>query len=123
MAPYKGTIVIIDDDIPLQSMLQITLSKAGYTVATASNGEEGLELLRHVQPTMVISDIMMPTMDGVEMFQRIKERLQDNNIPIIIITALNRKPWFADLEAEGAAILQKPFQLDDLLRLVDVTLL
>ena len=58
-----------------------------------------------------------------ETFQRIKEQLQDNGIPIFIMTALNRKPWFADLEAEGAVILQKLFEIDQFLRLVDDMLL
>jgi len=61
-------------------------------------------------------------MDGVETFQRIKERLQDDGIPIFLITALNRKPWFADLEAEGAVIIQKPFEVHHLVELIDRTL-
>ena len=52
-----------------------------------------------------------------------EEQLQDDGIPIFIMTALNRKPWFADLEAEGAVILQKPFEIDQFLRLVDDMLL
>jgi CheY-like chemotaxis protein len=55
-------------------------------------------------------------------FQRLKERLQDDGIPIIIMTALNRKPWFADLEAEGAVIIQKPFEVERLIELIDVSL-
>jgi len=112
-------IVIIDDDPGLVSMLVIALQSAGFQVQTATNGEEGLKLLELVQPALVISDIMMPHMDGVEMFNQIKERLQDAGIPIIIMTALNRKAWFATLEDEGAAIIQKPFEVELLLRLIE----
>ncbi len=112
-------IVIIDDDPGLVSMLVIALQSAGFQVQTATNGEEGLTLLELVQPALVISDIMMPHMDGVEMFNQIKERLQDAGIPIIIMTALNRKAWFATLEDEGAAIIQKPFEVEFLLRLIE----
>ena len=112
-------IVIIDDDPGLVSMLVIALQSAGFQVQTATNGEEGLRLLEQVQPALVISDIMMPHMDGVEMFNQIKERLQDDGIPIIVMTALNRKAWFATLEDEGAAIIQKPFELELLLRLIE----
>ncbi len=112
-------IVIIDDDPGLVSMLVITLQSAGFQVQTATNGEEGLKLLERVQPALVISDIMMPQMDGVEMFNQIKERLQDDGIPIIVMTALNRKAWFATLEDEGAAIIQKPFEVELLLRLIE----
>ena len=112
------TILIMDDDLALQTVLEIALHEAGYEVILANDGQEGVEKLKTLSPDLVISDIMMPQMDGVETFQRIKEQLQDNGIPIFIMTALNRKPWFADLEAEGAVIIQKPFEIDQLLRLV-----
>lgn len=114
----EPTILVIDDDLALQTVLEIALREAGYQVVLASDGEEGVEKLRAVQPDLVISDIMMPHQDGVETFQLIKEQLQDEGIPIFIMTALNRKPWFADLEAEGAVIIQKPFEIDQLLTLI-----
>jgi two-component system, OmpR family, response regulator len=117
------TILIMDDDLALQTVLEIALREAGYQVILANDGQEGIEKLKTINPNLVISDIMMPQMDGVETFQRIKEQLQDNGIPIFIMTALNRKPWFADLEAEGAVIIQKPFEIDQLLRLVHDMLL
>jgi two-component system, OmpR family, response regulator len=114
----KKTILVMDDDLALQTVLEIALRDAGYDVILANDGQEGIEKLTTLNPDLVISDIMMPQMDGVETFQRIKEQLQDNGIPIFIMTALSRKPWFADLEAEGAVIIQKPFEIDELLRLV-----
>ena len=119
----KKTILIMDDDLALQTVLEIALREAGYEVVLANDGQEGIEKLKTINPNLVISDIMMPQMDGVETFQQIKEQLQDNGIPIFIMTALNRKPWFADLEAEGAVIIQKPFEIDQFLRLVDDMLL
>jgi two-component system OmpR family response regulator len=116
-------ILIIDDDLALQTVLEIALRESGYDVVIANDGEEGIEKIATVQPNLVISDIMMPQMDGVEAFQRVKEHLQDNGIPILIMTALSRKPWFADLEAEGAVILQKPFEIDKLMRMVHDMLL
>jgi CheY-like chemotaxis protein len=112
----------MDDDLALQTVLEFALRDAGYDVIMANDGQEGLEQLKTLEPNLVISDVMMPNMDGVEAFQRIKERLQDSGIPIIIMTALNRKPWFADLEAEGAVIIHKPFEIDYLLDLVDGSL-
>ena len=117
------TILIMDDDLALQTVLEIALHEAGYEVILANDGQEGVEKLKTLSPDLVISDIMMPQMDGVETFQRIKEQLQDKGIPIFIMTALNRKPWFADLEAEGAVIIQKPFEIDRLLQLVHDMLL
>lgn len=113
------TIFVMDDDLSIQAVLEFALRSAGYHVVLANDGEEGLLRLAETHPVLVISDIMMPNMDGVEFFQHIKEHLQDEGIPIIIMTALNRKPWFADLEAEGAVILQKPFEVDELIRLIN----
>lgn len=124
MTGSKGTILIIDDDLGLQAVLKVALQDAGYTVLIAHDGEEGLARIGQVSfPGLILCDIMMPNMDGVEMFERIKEHLQDDGIPIIIMTALNRKSWFADIESEGAAIVQKPFEIDDLIRLIDLALL
>jgi CheY-like chemotaxis protein len=115
----EKTILVIDDDLAMQTVLEIALREAGYRVILASDGQEGITKLATMHPNLVISDIMMPQMDGVETFQRIKDQLQEDGIPIFIMTALNRKPWFADLEAEGAVILQKPFDIEQLLRLIN----
>ena len=120
---HQRTILIMDDDLAMQTVLEIALREAGYQVVLASDGQEGIEKLAALKPDLVVSDIMMPQMDGVEMFQRIKEQIQDDGIPIFIMTALNRKPWFADLEADGAVIIQKPFEIEQFLRLVGDMLL
>lgn len=122
MTQYKGTIFVMDDDLALQAVLEFALRDAGYDVVLASDGQDGIAQLANLQPDLVLSDIMMPNMDGVEAFQRIKERLQDDGIPIIIMTALNRKPWFADLEAEGAVIIHKPFEVERLIEMIEMNL-
>jgi CheY-like chemotaxis protein len=122
MTQSKGTIFIMDDDLALQTVLEYALHNAGYDVVMAPDGQEGLRRLETLSPRLVLSDIMMPNMDGVEAFQHIRERLQDQGIPVFIMTALSRKPWFADLEAEGAVILQKPFEVDRLIEMINIAL-
>jgi CheY-like chemotaxis protein len=122
MTQSRGTILIIDDDLALQTVLEYALRNADYEVVLAPDGQEGLRMLESLAPSLVISDIMMPNMDGVEVFQHLKERLQDDGIPIFFMTALNRKPWFADLEAEGAVILQKPFEVERLVDMINIAL-
>jgi two-component system OmpR family response regulator len=118
----QPTILVIDDDPAMQTVLEIALREAGYRVEVASDGQEGVAKLVSLRPNLVICDIMMPQMDGVEAFQRMKDQLQEDGIPIFIITALNRKPWFADLEAEGAVIIQKPFDIEQVLSLIQTML-
>ena len=112
------TVCIIDDDLSLQLVLEIALHDAGFKVVAAGDGVEGLKLLQTIQPDLVLCDVMMPQMDGVQFFNHIRERLQGEGVPIIIMTALARKPWFTDLEDEGAVILQKPFNMERLMQLV-----
>jgi CheY-like chemotaxis protein len=116
------TIFIIDDDFGLQTVLSIALKDAGYEVATAGDGLEGLDRAAGLNPDLILTDVMMPYVDGVQVFEALKERLRVDNIPIVIMTALSRKPWFADLEAEGAVFLQKPFEVDQLLAVVEMLL-
>ena len=116
------TVFIIDDDLGLQTVLTLALKDAGYNVVSAPDGLEGLERMPDVKPDLILSDVMMPHVDGVQVFEALKERLRADNIPIVMMTALNRKPWFADLEAEGAVILQKPFDVDHLLAVVAMLL-
>ncbi|MBU6379348.1 MAG: response regulator [Gammaproteobacteria bacterium] len=118
----QQTILVIDDDPAIQTVLEIALRAAGYRVELASDGREGVHLLETSHPSLVICDMLMPKMDGVETFNTIKSRLQDDGIPIFITSALQRKPWFAALEAEGAVVLQKPIELDRLLQLIDAAL-
>lgn len=80
----QPTILVIDDDLALQTVLEIALREAGYQVVLASDGEEGVEKLKSAKPNLVISDIMMPQLDGVETFQRMKDQLQDEGIPILL---------------------------------------
>ena len=116
------TVYIIDDDLGLQTVLTLTLKEAGYQVVTAADGLEGLERLPEVSPDLILCDVMMPYVDGVQVFESLKEQLRTAGTPIIMMTALARKPWFADLEAEGAVILQKPFDVDHLLAVIGMLL-
>ena len=116
------TILTIDDDLGLQTVLSIALKDAGYHTVFASDGEDGLRQLPVVQPDLVICDVMMPHMDGVQVFEAVKERLRLEGVPIILMTALGRKDWFSDLEAEGAVILHKPFEVDYLLSVIHMFL-
>jgi DNA-binding response OmpR family regulator len=116
------TVFIIDDDEGLLAILEIALRDAGYHVEVASNGGEALERLQTLSPDLVISDVMMPYVDGVQFWSQIHERFQYEGVPIIVMTALDRKQWFQDLEEQGAVILQKPFDVNQLVDLVKTQL-
>src|SRR4030042_5940959 len=78
-------ILIIDDERPIRETLEMVLLEEGYQVASAEDGPGGLEAVRRERPEVVILDIRLPGMNGMEVLQKIKERHKD--ISVIMITA------------------------------------
>ncbi len=80
------SILVVEDNEELKAFLKSILSE-NYTVITASNGEEGLQHAVDDLPDLIISDVMMPVMDGLEMIRQIKENNNICHIPIIVLSA------------------------------------
>lgn len=83
-------VLIIDDDQLLVTMYEEKFEKDGYEVSTAFNGEEGLKKIKKEKPTLVLLDIMMPKMNGLEVLETIKKDRKIKNIPVILLTNLAR---------------------------------
>ena len=109
----KPTILIIDDDTSLRRVLEYNLQEAGYSVAAAASGEEGLRLFAEVQPFLVISDMKMPGMDGMQVLKSVKERSPET--PVIMITAFGSVDMAVEAMKAGAYdYITKPFNRDEL---------
>jgi len=80
-------ILVVDDDRNLRKIIATNLELAGYDVALAADGPEALQTLDHIQPDLVILDVMMPAMDGYEVARRIRRHPSSGNVPIIMLTA------------------------------------
>jgi DNA-binding response OmpR family regulator len=94
-----GKVLIVDDESHLRLLYETDLRQAGFETMTAANAQQGLEYVETMKPDVVILDIRMPGMDGVEALQRILDR--DNTIPVILNTAYsgyreNFMTWAAD---------------------------
>ncbi len=111
--PFR--VVLIDDDPDLRQLIKVTLEfTAGWEVATASNGAEGIELVRKLNPDAVVADVMMPVMDGYEVCHRLKQDPRSATIPVVLLTA-RKELDDALIESSGAAgVLFKPFEPDEL---------
>ena len=83
----KPHVLVVDDDPDKLGLLEVALTMAGYEVRTARDGEEALAELASFQPDLVVSDVMMPGMNGYELARRIRENPQTKFIPIILQTA------------------------------------
>ena len=87
----KSTILIVDDNPDKLGLLEAAFSLAGYNVTTATDGDEALAAIESYQPDLVITDVMMPRMNGYELAQRIRANPVTKFIPVIMQTAASRR--------------------------------
>ncbi len=107
-------ILVVDDDPKILSLMRRGLAFAGYTVDLAEDGERALASARDLPPDLVVLDVMLPGMDGLEVARRL--RLGEPNVPILMLTGRDRVPdRVAGLDAGADDYLVKPFAFDELL--------
>jgi len=113
------TVLVVDDDADILASVSYALEQAGYTVLTASNGEDGLTLAKERKPDLAILDMMMPKRSGFLVIEALREEFTDP-IQIIMMTANegNRHQSYAELLGV-ADYLHKPVAIDTLLTRVD----
>ncbi len=80
-------ILIVDDDQLMQKLLEYIIKKAGYKVSVADDGSNALKIVKKEKPDLIISDVEMPKMNGLELCQKLKENIDTKLIPIILITS------------------------------------
>ncbi len=108
----KPTVLIVEDNFDLRSFLLQTL-RSEYRVLGAENGKIGLEMAKKYTPELIISDVMMPVMDGMELCSRLKKNIQTSHIPIILLTAKNMvESMIEGLETGADDYIPKPFNLE-----------
>ena len=113
MAPAKPSILIVDDEFGLAEMLRDVMRDSGYDVSLAMNGLQALERLGEKRVDLVLTDMMMPVMDGAELVTTMRLDDKYQATPVIVMTSLPRiKP---EVAAMVSAILRKPFTPDVLL--------
>lgn len=106
----KELIVVIDDEEDIRELIRYNLSKEGYEVVCAVSGEEGLELIRRRAPNIVILDLMLPGMGGLEVCRQLKADSVLKAIPIVIVSALGDEPdVVSGLELGADDYVSKPF--------------
>jgi two-component system, sensor histidine kinase and response regulator len=84
----KATIMIVDDDMTLHEMYSERLKEEGYTIGSAYDGEEALSKVYDIKPDLILLDVMMPKMNGIDVMKKLREDDKTKNIPIILLTAL-----------------------------------
>ncbi|NUM45165.1 MAG: response regulator [Anaerolineales bacterium] len=113
----QGPILVVEDVPNIRDLLQYTLKFKGYPVITARNGEDALEKIAAERPALIISDVLMPIMDGFDLCQRLRGNPETRDIPIILISATYVAPEdraFA-LRLGAVRFLEKPVDTDEFL--------
>jgi CheY-like chemotaxis protein len=111
------TILIVDDEFGNIDVLSIALEEEGYRVFSAANGQRALEELAANTPDLVISDFMMPLMDGAALGISMRDNPAYSNIPIVIVSSVPEESIRARFDTYQA-FLRKPFRLSELLAIV-----
>ena len=110
----KSKILIVEDNEELRGLLVRLFSKV-YSVCEAQDGEEGLDKTKEIQPDIVLSDIMMPKMSGIEMCRKIKSNFETSHIPVILLTAQTAEEYtMQGLKMGADDYVTKPFNVKHL---------
>lgn len=112
-------VLVVDDEPDLLKIAVFRLKKAGYKILTAINGQQALDAIRNDPPALVLLDLLLPVMDGVQVCQRIREDKSLPYIPVILFTASTLGIEEKVKEAQADDYLIKPFEIDELLKKVE----
>ncbi|HTY08764.1 MAG TPA: response regulator [Candidatus Edwardsbacteria bacterium] len=117
------TVLVVEDDTSMARVLEVQLKTGGYRVLLAVNGEEGLKIAKETPPALILSDIMMPLMDGYELCRNVKRDPKLWQIPVILLSAKADKASVIHGFAVGAAkYLIKPMRKEELFKAIDLRL-
>ncbi|MDI6741020.1 MAG: response regulator [Candidatus Edwardsbacteria bacterium] len=117
------TVLVVEDDASMARVLEVQLKTSGYHVIQAANGEEGLKLALERPPDLILSDIMMPVMDGYELCRNVKRNPKLWHIPVILLSAKADRASVIHGYAVGAAkYLLKPMRKEELFKAIDLRL-
>ena len=112
-------VVVADDDPDILGILTLNLEAAGYTVLSAADGEAARDLVLSSLPDLVVLDVMMPKMDGLEVLGVLKAHAQTREIPVVMLTAkASDNDLWAGWDAGADYYITKPFDLEELLRFI-----
>lgn len=121
MHTAPGYLLIAEDDPDIRKLLYTTLTFKGYRVVAAHNGREGLEFIQKERPLIVITDIMMPQLDGFGLVHRLRIDPQTRDIPVVFITAtyVSRADQEFALNIGATRFIQKPVDLEKFLATIE----
>lgn len=114
MSKKEITVLLVEDELTLSMIIKDTLEENGFSIHTATDGEEGLRLFFELRPDVLVADVMMPKMDGFEMVRRIRQ--MDKQTPVLFLTARSAiNDVVEGFELGANDYLKKPFGMQELI--------
>jgi CheY-like chemotaxis protein len=111
-----ATILIADDEVYMIRLLEMTFKKGGYTVVSCRDGQEALTRAAQELPQLIVLDVMMPGLDGLEALRQLKNNPATRAIPVVVLSAKGHSLTKVEAELAGAVLfLAKPFSPNQLL--------
>jgi CheY-like chemotaxis protein len=120
MNTLKGHLLVVEDTPDTLELVNVTLTFKGYRVITARNGHEALEAIQRERPALIITDILMPQMDGFSLVHRLRINPQTRGIPVIFLSATYVAPEDKEFAAAIGVtrFIEKPIVIEELLRTI-----
>jgi len=116
-------ILAIDDENDVLLIIKTALAGQGYEILTASNGYDGLALAEDQAPDLILLDLRMPEMDGMEVLEQLRDNEKTQNIPVIVLTGISDKTKIREALDKGITYyIVKPFECQDLVSKIDLAI-
>ena len=111
-------ILLVDDNTEVRDLLTFMLSESGFLVITAVDGLMGLKVAEAERPDLIITDIEMPRLDGIQMIARLRRQVGFSEVPILAVSAYGKGELDAAISAGANQAMQKPIDFDSFMGLV-----
>jgi CheY-like chemotaxis protein len=111
----RGTVLIVEDDPAIRAVVAALLEEEGYAVRRARDGLEALTIVDSARVDLILSDVVMPHLDGASLVRRLRQR--GDGVPVVLMSAV-----YADVDLPGVPFIPKPFDADRLLQAVATTI-
>jgi diguanylate cyclase (GGDEF)-like protein len=117
-------VLVVDDEKNILDIIKFNLEMEGYEVTTSKEGEEALRLVHEIKPDLILCDIMMPVLDGLEVCRRLKADGRTNQIPVVMLSARTQaQDKISSIEAGADDFITKPFDFSDLVARMKINLI